>query len=354
VTAQEKKLRVLTPLNARHEHPNPYITQLYRHLAPLGVDARPAGLAGLVTGSADVWHQHWPDAAIRHPNLLRALWRTGRQFFLMLVARLRGVAVIWTVHNLRGHESHHGGMESWFMRWFVRNIDAAIHLSRTGRALAEAEWPALTRVPSSVVVHGHYRDVFPAPSSRAVARKQLGVADNAVVAAFAGLIRPYKNVPRLITEFARMADPAAVLLVAGAPNDAAESARVTASANGSPAVRLQLEHLNDDALQRVVRAADLVVLPFRETLNSGSAILALSLGRPVLVPRAGALVELEGAVGKAWVRLYDGDLTSETLTSALAWARETKRGEIDLSALEWGPIASETMNAYRTALSRGR
>ena len=41
-------------------------------------------------------------------------------------------------------------------------------------------------------------------------------------------------------------------------------------------------------------AADVVVLPFRKVTTSGSALLALSLGRPVVAPRLGALRDPAG------------------------------------------------------------
>jgi hypothetical protein len=91
------------------------------------------------------------------------------------------------------------------------------------------------------------------------------------------------------------------------------------------------------------------VLPYRDILNSGSALLALSLNRPVLVPRRGALAELQQQVGEAWVRCYDGDLTAETLVDAIAWARETPREpEAPLHAFAWPSIARAHQLAYRS------
>src|SRR3546814_10110494 len=65
--------------------------------------------------------------------------------------------------------------------------------------------------------------------------------------------------------------------------------------------------------------ADAVVLPYRDIVNSGSALLALSRFRPVIAPRLGSLIELQGQVGEDWLWLYDGPLTgrSEEHTSEL-------------------------------------
>jgi glycosyltransferase involved in cell wall biosynthesis len=112
-------------------------------------------------------------------------------------------------------------------------------------------------------------------------------------------------------------------------------------------VRLALEHVPDDDIQRYLRAADLVVLPFRDITNSGSALLALSFDRPVLVPALGAMGELQALAGADWVRTYDEDLTPDLLARALDWAVRRPPGAPRLDALEWPEIARQTLSVYR-------
>ena len=84
-------------------------------------------------------------------------------------------------------------------------------------------------------------------------------------------------------------------------------------------IRFYFEFVQAAEMQRFMRAADLIVLPYREILNSGSVMLALSFSRPVLVPAFGALSELHQAVGPDWIWLYEGELTSTTLEDAIQW-----------------------------------
>jgi beta-1,4-mannosyltransferase len=58
-------------------------------------------------------------------------------------------------------------------------------------------------------------------------------------------------------------------------------------------VRTHLRFVPDADVQRFLKAADFVVLPYRDVLTSGGALLALSFGRPLVVPRRGCLAELE-------------------------------------------------------------
>ena len=122
-----------------------------------------------------------------------------------------------------------------------------------------------------------------------------------------------------------------------------------------PRVRLDLRFLPDDELPTLLAAADLVVLPYRRIQNSGSAILALSANRPVLVPDLGAMRELQADVGGEWVRLYDGELAAEDLLASLDWACAPIREDaLDVSSYDWDAIAESTMEAFEEFRQKSR
>ncbi|WP_373426499.1 glycosyltransferase [Microbacterium proteolyticum] len=162
-----------------------------------------------------------------------------------------------------------------------------------------------------------------------------------------GQIRRYKNVPHLIRTF-REAGIDATLLIAGKPSPTDLEDEIREAARGDERVVFDARFLPDDDIVAALAAADLVVLPYAKIENSGSAVLAVSADRPVLVPRLGAMSELQEQVGEEWVRLYDGELTTAALTDALAWAREADRPpRADLAALDWDAIAEETLKVYQ-------
>src|SRR3546814_3922006 len=112
----------------------------------------------------------------------------------------------------------------------------------------------------------------------------------------------------------------------------AELRQAAASAGN---IHLQLEYLSDAEIERITDEADAVVLPYRDIVNSGSALLALSRFRPVIAPRLGSLIELQGQVGEDWLWLYDGPLTGERMREGIEWVRNTQRiSPPDLSAQE--------------------
>jgi glycosyltransferase involved in cell wall biosynthesis len=231
-------------------------------------------------------------------------------------------------------------------------VDAVIHPSLAGQAAVEARYPELAARPHAVVRMGHFRGAYPAHVSREEARAGFGIARDARVLTFLGLVRPYKNVPHLIRTVRSLPpETGAVLLVAGEPLTPELEAAVRAAADEDPRIRLSLRHVPDEDVQRYLLAADLVVLPFTDITNSGSALLALSFDRPILLPGIGAMGELQSLVGAEWVRTYDGELTGSTLCQAIAWAVQRPQGPPNLEPLDWDVIARETRALYQAAVA---
>ncbi len=335
------------------EPENPYPGLLYAHLRARGAEVVPFSPWASWRHGADVWHIHWVDSMWNRPSALVAALRGLAILALMRLAGLRGTKRVWTIHNLQSHERYHPRLERWFWAAFTRRLDGYIALSTLGRELARERFPALRRIPGFVVRHGHYRGAYPATASREDARRRLGLpcAPQARVLAFVGRIRTYKDVPRLVRCLRASDDRDLHLIVAGRPSSPTLEREVREAAAGDERVRLFLGRIPDDEVQLYLRAADVVVLPYQEILNSGSALLALSFDRPVLVPDRGAMGELAELAGPEWVRTYRGELTPALLGTAAAWG-VAARGRIctELARLDWDELATQTDRAFRAVL----
>jgi glycosyltransferase involved in cell wall biosynthesis len=347
------ELRIIARPGLGHRGANPYTWLLYSHLESRGgVKVEEYGWRRILRRRYDVWHLHWPEGHLNDRSAAVALRRTASELSWIRWARSRGTRIVWTVHNLRAHEGYHPALEAVFWRDFIGHLDGHISLSRASQAQALARFPRLAEVPGFVIPHGHYRTSYPAPLERAEARRALGLDPMATVVALVGYVRAYKNVPRLIHAFRALSDRSLVLLIAGESKSPELSAQIREAAEGDPRIRLDLRFLDEERVHRYLSAADLVALPYREVLNSGSAILALSLDRPVLAPDAASIVELQETVSPAWLRTYSGELNAERLGTALEWVRQTSRpGPAPLESLDWDRIAAATLAAYRQVLA---
>ena len=173
----------------------------------------------------------------------------------------------------------------------------------------------------------------------------LGLEESPAIVLFFGQIRPYKNIHELIRIFSRLSRGDARLLIVGrVANERIE--REIRDIATDERVQLRLGLVSDDQLRLYLAAATLVVLPYREILNSGSALLCLTHARPLLIPDRGAMAELQSKVGGEWARLFAPPLTIEQLDDAIAWAQSPRDGRPDLTQFEPGAVVQAHIEAF--------
>jgi len=284
--------------------------------------------------SYDVAILHWPDEMFRFTGLYTFRQLVKRFAKLHLTRRLNGTRYIWVGHNVRPHEG--GRLSMWLVQQFLRSIDGIIFLSRHSRDEFHRTYAMPKRLAELVTVHGHYGEVMKTPVRPAPP------LDDTLRLVHFGQVRPYKNVERLSEAVAEC--PGISLTVTGkcaSEELAAELRRIAASA---PNIALDLRRafVPDEELEAAIDAAHAAVLPYKAILNSGSAFLALSRGRPVLAPASGSLPELREAVGAEWIHLYEGELTADVLHAFDRWMRgRVIQGMPDLSAYSWDRVSRD-------------
>ncbi|MHB1490679.1 MAG: glycosyltransferase [Cellulomonas sp.] len=330
-----RPIRVLQPFRELQPTTNPYIVMLHRALENTpGVEPLMFSYRRALCGGYDVVHLHWPETRLEGRTPLRRAVRRALAFAYLLRLRILRIPVVRTVHNLE-HPAGLNGLDHLYLRLVDRWT--------TLRIVINEATPIPAGQPTSVILHGHYREWFaPYPSKPAVPGR-LG---------YAGLVRRYKNVDGLVGAFreAHSQEADLSLLVAGKPSTAELEEEVRAAAGNDDAVTFELRFLDDADLVRVVTSSELVTLPYRHMHNSGAALLALSLNRPVLLPANPATRSLQREVGPGWVHLFNGELDGSDLVAALAAAREPRAAQPDLSRREWSQVGRAHRDAYARAL----
>lgn len=325
------------------------LSLLYDALEKRGLQVSSFSPRKLLFQHWDVWHLHWPQDIVSGKGTGSAIVRLVKFWLALKLARFKKVKIFWTVHNLRPHERDHPLLERVYWHIFLPNVDGIICMSDAGRELLIAEQPRAKSIRMFTVPHGHYKGAYPDAMSKDQARRALGLSPDSFVVTYIGQIRPYKGVSRLIRRFVEANMEDAQLLVAGRPANEAIKGEIEQAAGRGSNVSLFLDFVEKNDLQKYLRAADLVALPYTEILNSGSSILALSFDRPVLAPNRGALAELRNIVGPDWVRLYNGELSSETIRSAVQWTKMrqiTPNAIVPLEALDWNSIAEMMVRTF--------
>jgi len=324
---------------------NPYSSLFATSLQAMNTDVSEFGVASLLRGT-DILHVHWPEYVLANPRPHRAWLKATVLLMVLDLLRMRGTKVVWTAHNLGSHENRHPKVEEWFWRAFTKRVDGVLALSESGLIRLQAKYTHLRQVPASVAPHGHYRAVYPIKSKQE-ARRSLGISDSQRVLAYFGVIREYKNVPRLLMSFSSVEGAGLRLLVAGAPVGDELRDEVVRQASLDSRVNLRLGVASQEELAEIIAAADLVVLPYSNIENSGSALLALSLNRPVLVPEQGSLSDLKQHVGDDWVRTYTGEINGPVILEALEWLAAREAGTVAFPAsMEWEYTAAKACELY--------
>jgi glycosyltransferase involved in cell wall biosynthesis len=343
-------VRVLAAPAFANRRANPYNALLYDALVARGVDVGELDVNHVDPGGVDLVHLHWPESPLNKRRRRAAVFRSVQVLVVLVRLRRAGVRVVWTAHNLRSHFGRYPRAERLWWKAFLPLVDGWISLSSTAAEATVRAHPRLAGVAHAIVPHGHYRDAY-GDTDRIRARVGQGLAEDERLVLFLGRVKPYKGVLELCEAFRALSGPHLRLLVAGRCDEPLLASKVSAVAAGDRRITLRLEEIPETEISTLLRAADLVVLPFRDVLNSGSALLALSFDAPVLCPRRGALGELAAAL-PGWVTAYDGPLTAGLLAEQLSAPRPP--GRPDLGAFDWARIAEQTHDFYRAVLGHGR
>ncbi|MEV8268528.1 glycosyl transferase [Microbacterium sp. NPDC076911] len=306
-----------------------YIDQVVRE-APDDVVFRYFSWPAALFGTYDVFHVHWPEF------LIRSRWRVvafaRRLLFRLLLVRLRarGTRIVRTIHNLEPH-AEGAPAEALLLERLDAQIGAWVRIN------------SVTPFPPAgehyTVLHGSYRKQF-ASTVRPPAKKGRIL--------YIGRIEPYKGVEELARVFTEDGVLAAELRIVGKADDAMRHSIEAITATDSR-VQCHFEFVSDDRLVAEISESELVVLPYREMHNSGIALIALSLNRPILVPDTLANASLSDEVGSEWVIRYRDRISGTVLRDALAKSTGLRDRVPYLDNRDWSQVAEGYAAAFRGA-----
>ena len=297
-----------------------------------------AGLHG-----ARLIHLHWVyNFALYGSFRFPFLRRVAQAWFALWLwtVRLLGFRLVWTAHNVL--PSSPVFADDVRAR---RQLAAACDLVLVHSESTLAELAQLGVVPrkSAVIPHGPYI-VTGAPESLRVP----GTGPGPRKLLFFGKVRPYKGVEDLLEAFRALPPGLDVhLTVAGECSGPLAAAITDLARQSAGRLETRLDHIPDGELSRLFADADVVVLPFRQITTSGSAILALCHGRPLVMPDLPGLSHLpDGTVTR-----YDGTvsglvgaLTDVATADAAVLAKMSAEAYSYCSAITWGEIAGSTLD----------
>ena len=304
-------------------------------------------------------------AATAKPRVFHILWNNRFESFdrtfLMLYYKLLGKRIVLTAHNVNADRRDSkdtilNRLTLGIQYWFADHL--FVHTEKMKRELIE-----------DFSVHGSRVTVIPfginnsVPNTRLTtddARQRLGIQDGERVILFFGRITPYKGLEYLIAAFqrilARREDYR--LIIAGRPDNCERYWQTIQEAIREDANRervlLRAEFIPDDETEVYFKAADVLVLPYKDIYQSGVLFLGHSFGLPALAADVGSLRDeiVEGKTGFVFMREDPVDLAKAIeryFASDLYANLNSRRREIRDYATErhsWDVVGQITMSVY--------
>jgi beta-1,4-mannosyltransferase len=322
--------------------------------------------------SCDAIHLHWIEAAYgpakrdirsglvnkllnnRFVMPLRGVLRLADFSAALFLAKLQGKIIVYTAHNLTAHSKR-----SWpfivlnrMAHHLVLSLSNQVHVhNHYARRLLETTYKRKDGV--TVVPHGNYVGCYPNQISRLAARRQLGLPGDAFVYLFLGQLRLYKGLEDLVEAFEQLQWPMARLLIAGhvSKSKTSYNEKLLSWTRNNPSIKLVPEFIPDESLQLYMNACNVYVLPYKDTTTSGSALLALSFGRPIVAPAIATFPEI---VTPETGILYNSSQPN-ALFSALQQARERSWSEsriLDYAhQFDWDKLGPQLAKLYQRNLT---
>ena len=299
-----------------------------------------------------VLHLHWIPPYVHriywYKNRFRARYMLGTLIADILMARLRGVSVVWTAHNFISHEAQSAHRERIARRWLSRVVSRVIFHSEEARAFATLGW-GLKRMPrrSTVIPHGNYMDMYaPDDARRDAIRQELGFGPGTRTILFFGAIRRYKGLDELVAAFKLTDDPNLRLVIAGGAQNTDTEDWAKELATLDPRIVTRIGFVPDEDVAPLFALADLVVIPFRRTLTSGSAILALSLGAPLALPVHARVLGLPETPGVQYFEDVEHLAYIMRKLGGMNRLESYESNRAVAARLDWRSIGAETVRAY--------
>jgi glycosyltransferase involved in cell wall biosynthesis len=333
---------------------NPYVLQLLHALErDSRIEAVQHGTSWLqVTGvDFDVIHVQWPEAlfGFQEPTASE-LSQLARHLDRWQVAE--GTPLVVTVHN----EYPHGQDTARFKRLYqlvYERADAFIHLGERSREVVRRRYTdEIGSAFETVIPHGDY-SYYPDEISREEARDLLSVPPDVPVWLVFGSVREDQEVDLLRKAFSQARQVSEQLVVASQlPHRPLRDwqhvpTRLPLWLNSH--VHLHESYVPAKQVQIYLNAADVLVLPRIDALNSGTVALGWTFGTVVVGPSQGVIGEMLDNQGCPAFKSPSPEALAEAMQKGLHQAHEGKGKELREFAtrrLNWDRIADSHIGVY--------
>ncbi len=242
-------------------------------------------------------------ALAARPKIFHILWNSHLKYFdrtlLMLYYKLLGKKIVLTAHDVNAarRDGHDSALNRLSLRTQYQLADHIfVHTEKMKNELLEdfgVRGRAVTVIPYGINNAVPNTDLTPAQ-----AKQRLGIGSGDRTILFFGGLRPYKGLEHLVAAFQLIApkNQGYRLIIAGQRKRGFErylrdiQEAIAADCSRDRVVQ-RIEHVPDREMELYFKAADVLVLPYKDIFQSGVLFLGYSFGLPVIASEVGSLRE---------------------------------------------------------------
>ncbi len=309
-------------------------------------------------------------AAGARPRVFHILWNSKVQFFdrilLMLYYKALGKKIALTAHNV--NQARRDSRDTWLNRITLRiQYHLADHIFVHTQRMKEELLNDFAVADQFVTVIRHpINNAFPDTSlTSSQAKSRLGLCESDKAILCIGKIKPYKGIELLLPAFQELVsgDQHYRLIIAGEVQKGHDK-YLDVLMQAMPAeiekdrIILKTQFIPDEEMEIYLKAADVLVLPYKDIFQSGVLFLGYSFGLPVIVTDVGSFREeiVEGKTGylckpgdPADLARAIADYFSSSLYRNLGMTRLAIKEHARVHH-SWGAVAHLTRSAYERML----
>lgn len=248
----------------------------------------------------------WPGRVICHFHWIHEQTRLAKTeseankvvvYWENIIKRIKknGHKIVWTVHNVMPHETVWIEQDRKIHQMMADAADA-LHVMANDSAKLTEPYYHLDQKKVFCVPHPTYEGAQPDTITRPDARRQLQIGDSEFVFLSFGAIMEYKGYDALMNAYDIVRNKVQRkirLIIAGLPSDKVLVEEIRRWGQGKEDVILDMSPIPNDKLQVFFKSADIAICPYRRTMNSGAAMMALTFGIPVVGPHSGGFVDIK-------------------------------------------------------------
>ncbi|SHH91856.1 glycosyltransferase family 4 protein [Marivita hallyeonensis] len=269
---------------------NPYQALLYSKL-PGDFDtdfAGPGGLDRLRTTDYDVIHVHWDDRMFgRGEDTAEDETALDESLKELRAFKRHGGRIVWTIHNDAPHKERNQAIFERGRRALVDLADA-IHVHADHAADHMVETYGAKRSKIAVIPHPSYLGAY--ETSKKTLARGLRKSDVREFLFF-GMFRGPKGVHAIQDVAAKLTRREVPFHLRMYGKAFSSQARLLRRLDANPNVDLRTDRIPDDEIPDIFGASHVFLAPYQSLFTSGSVMLALTFGLPIIGPNIRELRE---------------------------------------------------------------